>query len=1170
MGQHSAQGHTTVTRQRNGTDGLGITKVEEQYARHTAPDTAPTSGWQDAPPQLTTTYRYLWNRERMKYSDGTYSSWTTPAMIGSLSEDGVSITGVTEHYLITAVQYSGTNKPPKTDGSHGTWTTDPGAAKPTEAKPYLWNYETIHRSNNISIETQPALIGMYSSDGDSLEAQYAPNSSPAAADIHDTFTTGDKYMRTKKTSETQWSSWVKIVGENGKETNYTFNISKSLTSTNASTPPANCYLATWADAPRATTSDYPYLWAKVEKKNENGTTTSTSYIRLTGEPGAAGTSMQVQYAPNSSPAAADIHDTFTTGDKYMRTRNSNETNWSSWQLIVGEAGTNGSYIDYAFGISKQLTTASVNTAPTILGTWADAPRTTTTAYPYLWCRMIPVSSSGTRGTAKYIRITGEKGADGTSVTIKGTVDEWREDTTGYEKLDGEVWAINTPHSIYYWDESQEQFITKTPSAGDGYIVNNRTQGSSYIYDGHLLVSNGTSWIDAGKIKGDPGENGSQVYFHIAYANKDSNGNIIDFTNDDTASAGREWQGTYSDYVQEDAAADSSLWQWHRIKGNDNFTIYKAAFSQPAKPTPANYIAGGWTKTPPTQPEIGISHGGTWSQIADGSYQSPETEGGGCYEERFELLTTADNQVLSMEIRASSEANYDIGYIGQLDSTDPYNNPLAEVSGTEKTAIQVTIPTAGRHFIVVAYEKDDSAVANEDCVRVKIGKRPLWMCTATAFDSNGKPTAFSTPVPISDQKAEGDTITTKPNILPQTRFRNSQRMAVWDVTGGEIQEGLGSNKSYYGKKTTSSGVFELLRCKLFQQGAIARIKNETWYTFSFWAKGNGTLNTYIYPSAIDTAQAFYIDGVAQTSRPTDGYHQWTLDSRWKRHTVTFKTKAAYATSQRFAADEFVLFRLVNQNNFASILMPKLEEGMQATTYQMNDDDIEGVTGKMLYPGGVYDSGTRYVSDEYTTPFVSIAGTKEYYWLNADSSQGEDPRTSPKWRKATYFQVVIAEALVAAFGKIGAAVFWHNYMMSQYGQAHGSQSDEYQRFDEQDIYDESGDFFCPNILMNFYTGYAHFAHGNVRFNADGSGQIGGFKWDSQGRIERMESTKTIQTETVSVHNLIGDVGLFNSLSLEVKSATGNYNQFGFAKLGTTRYPLKYNKTTGAVIVDLADPQ
>ena len=116
----------------------------------------------------------------------------------------------------------------------------------------------------------------------SVQAQYSPD----MVTIHTTWQDGDIYMRTKQTNETTWSSWHKIVGESGGETYYAFNISKSKTSANVTTAPSDCYYTQWQDAPKATTTIYPYLWSKVQKKDGNGNNVgSATYIRLTGEEG---------------------------------------------------------------------------------------------------------------------------------------------------------------------------------------------------------------------------------------------------------------------------------------------------------------------------------------------------------------------------------------------------------------------------------------------------------------------------------------------------------------------------------------------------------------------------------------------------------------------------------------------------------------------------------------------------------------------------------------------------------------------------------------------------------------------------------------------------------------------------------------------------------------------
>jgi len=79
-------------------------------------------------------------------------------------------------------------------------------------------------------------------------------------------------MRTKSTTDSDWSPWHKIVGETGGETDYKFNISKYAVSENASTAPAECAYAEWRDAPMAPTSTHPYVWTRIVEKAWNAST----------------------------------------------------------------------------------------------------------------------------------------------------------------------------------------------------------------------------------------------------------------------------------------------------------------------------------------------------------------------------------------------------------------------------------------------------------------------------------------------------------------------------------------------------------------------------------------------------------------------------------------------------------------------------------------------------------------------------------------------------------------------------------------------------------------------------------------------------------------------------------------------------------------------------------
>lgn len=152
-----------------GEDGVGITSVENYYARNNNGSVAPTA-WSTTPPTLTTSSRFLWNYEKITYSDGSTNQ--TPAHVvgvygatGGKGEDGVSIKTITEYYLATSAS-SGVTR--QTSG----WTTSVQAINATNK--YLWNYECVEFSDNTFHYTDPMLIGVYGDKGDKGDKGESP------------------------------------------------------------------------------------------------------------------------------------------------------------------------------------------------------------------------------------------------------------------------------------------------------------------------------------------------------------------------------------------------------------------------------------------------------------------------------------------------------------------------------------------------------------------------------------------------------------------------------------------------------------------------------------------------------------------------------------------------------------------------------------------------------------------------------------------------------------------------------------------------------------------------------------------------------------------------------------------------------------------------------------
>lgn len=90
-----------------------------------------------------------------------------------------------------------------------------------------------------------------------------------------------------------------------------------------------------------------------------------------------------------------------------------------------------------------------------------------------------------------------------------------------------------------------------------------------------------------------------------------------------------------------------------------------------------------------------------------------------------------------------------------------------------------------------------------------------------------------------------------------------------------------------------------------------------------------LDTYVYPSCVDTSVQGYVDGVA-TSLGSDAACGFSLNAyswEFEKHTITFKTKSYYSPTKTFADTEYVLFRLLpapmsGEQVQADICMPKL--------------------------------------------------------------------------------------------------------------------------------------------------------------------------------------------------------------------------------------------------------
>ena len=329
------------------------------------------------------------------YTDENKDASTDPARYvwakvqGDKGDNGRGVSRIRAFYMLTTEK----DAPP-----HDTSEWTEAAPQPTKECPWLWSYERSEYTDGESEKTAVRLIGHHGKDGTngtSIRAQYSAD----ARTWHDDFAEGDVWMRTG--NGTTWGGALRVVGESGadgKSPVYDFAASTQLATASGTTAPT--IRGTWQDAP-PTLRDGEVLWYRLTAANGKIT-----YGRLSGE---KGTSIRAQYSAD----ARTWHDDFAEGDVWMRTGNG--TTWGGALRVVGESGADGKSPVYDFAASTQLATASGTTAPTIRGTWQDAPPTLRDG-EVLWYRLTAANGKITYGRLSgrnsYIHIAYANSEDG--------------------------------------------------------------------------------------------------------------------------------------------------------------------------------------------------------------------------------------------------------------------------------------------------------------------------------------------------------------------------------------------------------------------------------------------------------------------------------------------------------------------------------------------------------------------------------------------------------------------------------------------------------------------------------------------------------------------------------------------------------------------------------------
>nr|DAQ98604.1 MAG TPA: tail protein [Caudoviricetes sp.] len=202
----------------------------------------------------------------------------------------------------------------------------------------------------------------------------------------------------------------------------------------------------------------------------------------------------------------------------------------------------------------------------------------------------------------------------------------------------------------------------------------------------------------------------------------------------------------------------------------------------------------------------------------------------------------------------------------------------------------------------------------------------------------------------------------------------------------------------------------------------RLVNQSWCTQSF-----------VYPSAVDNSLVV-VDGAERRDIGGDMSVTYAPNDtdRWRKHSVTFKTRATLPTD----IAQYALIRLLpspisGQKNYCEVCMPKLEVGKVASTYMRNITDVAAdIPTPALVFRGEYDASKTYYGNRYRVDACKFGNT--YYVCRNDAGEvkGVEPTNTSKWNAfGASFDSVATGLLLAQNAELAGWVFRDGKLYSQ---------------------------------------------------------------------------------------------------------------------------------------------
>ncbi|QQV76533.1 hypothetical protein H5J25_13885 [Sphingomonas aliaeris] len=333
--------------------------------------------------------------------------------IGEDGEDGVGADGISPAQIFRRSATVPTTPTTNTGNPPPGWSDGP-----PDGTTYIWQSSAKFRGTvQLTPWSTPQRIsGLDGASAPLLRTQW---STTGTGGWHDTFATGDLYLRQSNDNGVTYGAAVRVVGEaaeggiDGISPSQIFLRSATVPGTpgtNTGNPPPG-----WSDGPPAGTA---YIWQS--SAQFRGSTQLTAWSApqrisgLDGQPGASAPLLRVQWSVNGTNG---WHDTYAEGDVYQRQSNDNGATYGPAIRVVGEDGTGEDGISPSQVFIRASTvppTPATNTGNPPSG-WSDGPPAGT---GFIW-----QSSARFRESVQLTpwtspqRISGTDGAAGVSPSV---------------------------------------------------------------------------------------------------------------------------------------------------------------------------------------------------------------------------------------------------------------------------------------------------------------------------------------------------------------------------------------------------------------------------------------------------------------------------------------------------------------------------------------------------------------------------------------------------------------------------------------------------------------------------------------------------------------------------------------------------------------------------------